>query len=105
MAALLQLSMSKSRDMESSKSMTQESRSKPALWGGTPQYDYICFEKCTRYGIPLEAGREARGTGDNLHYLENSLSHPQVGLDNWDVYGSTGLSGVTYALGAPRMVL
>ncbi|XP_015149511.2 chloride channel protein 1 isoform X2 [Gallus gallus] len=70
--------MSKSRDMESSKSMMQESRSKPALWGGTPQYDYICFEKCTCYGIPLEAGREAGGTGDNLHYLENSLSHPQL---------------------------
>ncbi|XP_052557745.1 chloride channel protein 1 isoform X7 [Tympanuchus pallidicinctus] len=64
--------------MESSKSMTQESRSKSALWGGTPQYDYISFEKCTRYGIPLEAGREARGTGDDLHYLDNSLSHPQL---------------------------
>ncbi|XP_048824459.1 chloride channel protein 1 isoform X5 [Lagopus muta] len=70
--------MSKSRDVESSKSMTQESRSKSALWGGTPQYDYISFEKCTRYGIPLEAGREARGTGDDLHYLDNSLSHPQL---------------------------
>lgn len=97
--------MSKSRDMESSKSMTQESRSKSALWGGTPQYDYISFEKCTRYGIPLEAGREARGTGDDLHYLDNSLSHPQVGSDYWDVYGSTGLNGVTYIPGAPGMVL
>uniref|UniRef100_A0A8C3BQ25 Chloride channel protein n=1 Tax=Cairina moschata TaxID=8855 RepID=A0A8C3BQ25_CAIMO len=58
--------------------MTQESRSKSALWGGTPQYDYVCFEKCTHYGIPLEAGREAGGTGDDLHYLENSLSHPQL---------------------------
>ncbi|XP_010184196.1 PREDICTED: chloride channel protein 1 [Mesitornis unicolor] len=64
--------------MESSKTMTQEPRSKSALWGGTPQYDYVCFEKCTRYGIPLEAGREARGTGDDLHYLENSLSYPQL---------------------------
>uniref|UniRef100_A0A8B9BLQ0 Chloride voltage-gated channel 1 n=1 Tax=Anser brachyrhynchus TaxID=132585 RepID=A0A8B9BLQ0_9AVES len=65
--------------MESSDSRKQESRSKSALWGGTPQYDYVCFEKCTHYGIPLEAGREAGGTGDDLHYLENSLSHPQVG--------------------------
>ncbi|XP_065598316.1 chloride channel protein 1 [Cyrtonyx montezumae] len=64
--------------MESSKSMTQEYRSKTALWGGTPQYDYICFEKSTRYGIPLEAGHEAGGTGDDLHYPENSLSHPQL---------------------------
>ncbi|NXN24277.1 CLCN1 protein, partial [Nycticryphes semicollaris] len=64
--------------METSKTMTQESRSKSALWEGTPQYDYVCFEKCTRYGIPLEAGREAGGTGDDLHYLENSLSYPQL---------------------------
>ncbi|NXS98411.1 CLCN1 protein, partial [Jacana jacana] len=64
--------------MESSKTMTQESRSKSALWEGTPQYDYVCFEKCTRYGIPLEAGHEAGGTGDDLHYLENSLSYPQL---------------------------
>ncbi|NXF08418.1 CLCN1 protein, partial [Smithornis capensis] len=64
--------------MESSETMTQETRLKPALWGGTPQYDYVCFEKCTRYGIPLEAGREAGGTGDDLHYLENSLSYPQL---------------------------
>ncbi|XP_019329652.1 PREDICTED: chloride channel protein 1 isoform X5 [Aptenodytes forsteri] len=64
--------------MESSETMTQEPRSKSALWGGTPQYDYVCFEKCTRYGIPLEAGREAGGTGDDLHYLENSLSYPQL---------------------------
>ncbi|NWW48015.1 CLCN1 protein, partial [Pedionomus torquatus] len=64
--------------METSKTMTQESRSKSALWEGTPQYDYVCFEKCTHYGIPLEAGREAGGTGDDLHYLENSLSYPQL---------------------------
>ncbi|KAM6439367.1 chloride channel protein 1 isoform 1-T1 [Rhynochetos jubatus] len=64
--------------MASSETLTQESRSKPALWGGTPQYDYVRFEKCTRYGIPLEAGREAGGTGDDLHYLENSLSYPQL---------------------------
>ncbi|NWJ00493.1 CLCN1 protein, partial [Crypturellus undulatus] len=64
--------------METSEHETQESRSKSALWGGTPQYDYFHFERCTRYGIPLEAGREARGTGDDLHYLENSLSHPQL---------------------------
>ncbi|NXJ69509.1 CLCN1 protein, partial [Rostratula benghalensis] len=62
--------------METSK--TQESRSKSALWEGTPQYDYVCFEKCTRYGIPLEAEHEAGGTGDDLHYLENSLSYPQL---------------------------
>ncbi|NXQ97541.1 CLCN1 protein, partial [Sagittarius serpentarius] len=64
--------------MESSETMTQEPRSKSALWGGTPQYDYVHFEKCTRYGIPLEAGREAGGTGEDLHYLENSLSYPQL---------------------------
>ncbi|NXA41895.1 CLCN1 protein, partial [Eudromia elegans] len=64
--------------METSEHKTQESRSKSALWGGTPQYDYVRFERCTRYGIPLEAGREARETGDDLHYLENSLSHPQL---------------------------
>ncbi|NXY70642.1 CLCN1 protein, partial [Glareola pratincola] len=64
--------------METSKTLTQEPRSKSSLWGGTPQYDYVCFEKCTRYGIPLEAGREAGGTGDDLHYLENSLSYPQL---------------------------
>ncbi|NXA55957.1 CLCN1 protein, partial [Nothocercus julius] len=64
--------------METSEHKTQESRSKSALWGGTPQYDYVRFERCTSYGIPLEAGREARGTGDDLHYLESSLSHPQL---------------------------
>ncbi|NXE81879.1 CLCN1 protein, partial [Cochlearius cochlearius] len=64
--------------MESSETMTQEPRPKSALWGGTPQYNYVCFEKCTRYGIPLEAGREAGGTGDDLHYPENSLSYPQL---------------------------
>ena len=95
MAAPLQLRVRKSRGTESSETMTQESRSKSALWEGTPQYDYVCFEKCTRYGIPLEAGHEAGGTGDDLHCLENSLSYPQVGLDNWDVCGSTGLPGIT----------
>ncbi|KAJ7418608.1 chloride channel protein 1-like protein [Pitangus sulphuratus] len=64
--------------MESSETVTQEPESKPALWGGTPQYDYVCFEKCTRYGIPLEAGREAGGTGDDPRCLENSLSYPQL---------------------------
>ncbi|GAB0177498.1 chloride channel protein 1 [Grus japonensis] len=64
--------------METSDTMTPEPRSKSALWGGTPQYDYVCFEKRTHYGIPLEAGREAGGTGDDLHYLENSLSYPQL---------------------------
>lgn len=68
--------------MESSESKTQERSSKPALWGGTPQYDYVCFEKCTRYGIPAEAGHEAGATGDDLRSPENSLSYPQVGLDN-----------------------
>uniref|UniRef100_A0A8C3STE0 Chloride voltage-gated channel 1 n=1 Tax=Chelydra serpentina TaxID=8475 RepID=A0A8C3STE0_CHESE len=55
----------------------EEPRSDSALWGGAPQYVYVHFEKCTSYGIPSEAGCEARGTGDDLHYLENSLSHPQ----------------------------
>ncbi|NXK94833.1 CLCN1 protein, partial [Formicarius rufipectus] len=64
--------------MESSETMMQEPRSKPALWEGTPQYDYVCFEKCTRYGIPLEAGHEPGGTGDDLRHLENSLSYPQL---------------------------
>ncbi|XP_062480022.1 chloride channel protein 1 [Pezoporus occidentalis] len=64
--------------MEGSETMTQEPRSKSALWGGTPQYNHVCFEKCTRYGIPVEAGHEARGTGDDLHCLENSLSYPQL---------------------------
>ncbi|NXE66409.1 CLCN1 protein, partial [Calcarius ornatus] len=64
--------------MESSESKTQEPSLKPALWGGTPQYDYVCFEKCTRYGIPLEAGHEARPTGDDLRSPESSLSYPQL---------------------------
>ncbi|NXJ26660.1 CLCN1 protein, partial [Dicrurus megarhynchus] len=64
--------------MESSESQTQERSSKPALWGGTPQYDYVCFEKCTRYGIPVEAGHEAGATGDDLRSPENSLSYPQL---------------------------
>ncbi|KAM6309801.1 chloride channel protein 1 [Podargus strigoides] len=64
--------------MESSETITQDPRWKSALWGGTPQYDYVRFEKCTRYGIPVEAGHEARGTGDDLHCLENSLSYPQL---------------------------
>ncbi|RLV98930.1 hypothetical protein DV515_00010141, partial [Chloebia gouldiae] len=68
--------------MESSESKTQEPSWKPALWGGTPQYDYVCFEKCTRFGIPVEAGHEAGATGDDLRSPENSLSYPQVGLDN-----------------------
>lgn len=71
--------------MESSEGKTQEPSSKPALWGGTPQYDYVCFEKCTRYGIPVEAGHEAGPTGDGLHSPESSLSYPQVGLDNGTV--------------------
>ncbi|NXU83636.1 CLCN1 protein, partial [Xiphorhynchus elegans] len=64
--------------MESSETVTQEHRSRPSLWGATPQYDYVRFEKCTRYGIPLEAGHEAGGTGDDPHHLENSLSYPQL---------------------------
>ncbi|NXB70529.1 CLCN1 protein, partial [Donacobius atricapilla] len=64
--------------MESSESKTQEASSKPALWGGTPQYDYVCFEKCTHYGIPVEAGHEAGATGDDLRSPENSLSYPQL---------------------------
>ncbi|NXB60604.1 CLCN1 protein, partial [Struthidea cinerea] len=64
--------------MESSESKTRERSSKPALWGGTPQYDYVCFEKCTPYGIPVEAGHEAGATGDDLRSPENSLSYPQL---------------------------
>ncbi|NXO67602.1 CLCN1 protein, partial [Phainopepla nitens] len=64
--------------MESSESKTQEPSSKPALWGGTPQYDYVRFEKCTRYGIPVEAGHEAGATGDDLRSPESSLSYPQL---------------------------
>ncbi|RMC07572.1 hypothetical protein DUI87_17046 [Hirundo rustica rustica] len=64
--------------MESSESKTQEPSSKAALWGGTPQYDYVCFEKCTRLGIPVEAGHEAGATGDDLRSPENSLSYPQL---------------------------
>ncbi|NWV14837.1 CLCN1 protein, partial [Ptilonorhynchus violaceus] len=64
--------------MESSESKMQEASSKPALWGGTPQYNYVCFEKCTPYGIPLEAGHEAGATGDDLRHPENSLSYPQL---------------------------
>uniref|UniRef100_A0A8U7MVC7 Chloride voltage-gated channel 1 n=1 Tax=Corvus moneduloides TaxID=1196302 RepID=A0A8U7MVC7_CORMO len=58
--------------MESSESRTQERSSKPALWGGTPQYDYVCFERCTRYGIPVEAGHEAGATGDDLPLKRDS---------------------------------
>lgn len=68
--------------MQSSESRTQEPSPKAALWGGTPQYDYVSFEKCTRYGIPVEAGHQAGDTGDDLRSPENSLSYPQVGLDN-----------------------
>uniref|UniRef100_A0A8U8BYE9 Uncharacterized protein n=1 Tax=Geospiza parvula TaxID=87175 RepID=A0A8U8BYE9_GEOPR len=75
--------------MESSENKTEDPSGKPALWGGTPQYDYVCFEKCTRYGIPLEAGHEAGPTGGDLSSPENSLSYPQVGLDSGMVCGST----------------
>ncbi|NWT31267.1 CLCN1 protein, partial [Cardinalis cardinalis] len=64
--------------MESSESKTEDPSGKPALWGGTPQYDYVCFEKCTRYGIALETGHEAGPTGDDLRSPENSLSYPQL---------------------------
>nr|XP_032619877.1 chloride channel protein 1 isoform X2 [Chelonoidis abingdonii] len=64
--------------MESSEHKMEDPRLDSALWGGAPQYVYVHFEKCTSYGIPSEAGREARGTGDDLHYLENSLNRPQL---------------------------
>ncbi|XP_039573660.1 chloride channel protein 1 isoform X1 [Passer montanus] len=64
--------------MESSESKTPVASWKPALWEATPQYNYVCFEKCTHYGIPVEAGHQARSTGDNLHSPENSLSYPQL---------------------------
>lgn len=81
-AAQWQTSVRSSRGMESSDSRAQEPRPKPALWGGTPEYDYVCFEKCSRFGIPVEAGHETGATGDGLRSPENSLSYPQVGLDN-----------------------
>ncbi|NXM89929.1 CLCN1 protein, partial [Oenanthe oenanthe] len=62
--------------MQSPESRTEEPRPKAALWGGTPQYDYVCFEKCSRLGIPAEAGHEA--AGDGLHSPESSLSYPQL---------------------------
>ncbi|NXU38622.1 CLCN1 protein, partial [Drymodes brunneopygia] len=64
--------------MESSESKTQEPSSKPALWGGTPQYDYVSFEKCSRFGIPVEARHEAGPAGDGLRSPESSLSYPQL---------------------------
>ncbi|NXC87976.1 CLCN1 protein, partial [Cercotrichas coryphoeus] len=64
--------------MQSPESSRQEPRPKPALWGGTPQYDYVCFEKCSRFGMPVEAGHEAGATGDGLRSPENSLSYPQL---------------------------
>ncbi|XP_068039054.1 chloride channel protein 1 [Anomalospiza imberbis] len=72
------MSVRRSGGMESSESKTQEASWKPALWGGTPQYDYVCFEKCTPYGMPVEAGHEAGATGDDLRSPENSLSYPQL---------------------------
>ncbi|NWT70011.1 CLCN1 protein, partial [Prunella himalayana] len=64
--------------MESSESKPQEASRKAALWGGTPQYDYACFERCTRCGIAVEAGREAGATGDDPRSPETSLSYPQL---------------------------
>ncbi|XP_075759492.1 chloride channel protein 1 isoform X1 [Pelodiscus sinensis] len=64
--------------MESSEHKTAETRSDSTLWGGAPQYAYVHFENCTNYGIPSETGCEAKGTGNDLHCLENSLSHPQL---------------------------
>ncbi|XP_041260471.1 chloride channel protein 1 isoform X2 [Onychostruthus taczanowskii] len=73
-----QMSVRSSGGTESSESKTQEASWKPALWEGTPQYDYVCFEKCTRYGIPVEAGHQAQATGDDLRSPENSPSYPQL---------------------------
>lgn len=86
--------------MDRSETTAEGPRSKSALWGGTPQYDYVCFEKRTRYRIPSEAGCETGGTEDDPHYLENSLSYPQVGLDKWDICGSRGLPRITQDVGA-----
>ncbi|OPJ69291.1 chloride channel protein 1 isoform A [Patagioenas fasciata monilis] len=100
--------MRKSRGIETSETMTEESRLKSACGGWrreAPQYDCVCFEKRTCYRIPLEPGRKAQGTEDDLHYLENSIRHPLVALDNWDVCGSIGLLWITQALRAPKMVL
>ncbi|KAM7064983.1 chloride channel protein 1 [Acridotheres tristis] len=64
--------------MERSESRAQEPSPKAAVWEGTPQYDYVCFEKCSRFGIPAEAGHEAGATADGLRSPENALSYPQL---------------------------
>ncbi|XP_053156554.1 chloride channel protein 1 isoform X2 [Hemicordylus capensis] len=64
--------------MEHPESKTAGAKKDTALWGGAPQYDYINFESCTSYGIPLEAGHEAGGTEDNVHYQEKALNHMQL---------------------------
>ncbi|NWV30644.1 CLCN1 protein, partial [Grantiella picta] len=64
--------------MENSESKAQEPSSRPALWGGTPQYNYVCLEKCAHFGIPVEAGHQAGPTGDDLRCPESSLSYPQL---------------------------
>lgn len=67
-----------------------------ALWGGAPQYDYVQFEHCTSYGIPLEAGHETGGTGDNTCYQEKAFNHTQVG---WPTGVGNQLVGLNRLLG------
>ncbi|KYO46496.1 chloride channel protein 1 isoform B [Alligator mississippiensis] len=64
--------------MESSEHKTEEPRSSSAIWDAGPQYDYVRFEKCNSYGIPMEARHETGGKGDDLNYLESTLSYPQL---------------------------
>lgn len=81
--------------MESSEHKTEEPRSSSAIWDAGPQYDYVRFEKCNSYGIPMEARHETGGKGDDLNYLESTLSYPQVGLGSGDIWGHVNLSGAS----------
>lgn len=87
--------MSEGSGTESSEAAGRGPSWKP-LWGGSPQYDLVCFEQRSRLGLPLEPG-------DDLRSLENSLSHPQVGLGHWDVWAAQLSPGSQRLLGAPRM--
>ncbi|KAJ6653612.1 hypothetical protein lerEdw1_009046 [Lerista edwardsae] len=64
--------------MEHAELKTADGKRDTALWGGAPQYDYVHFENCTNYGIPLEAGHETGATEDDLHYQEKALNHVQL---------------------------
>ncbi|XP_061493737.1 chloride channel protein 1 isoform X1 [Rhineura floridana] len=64
--------------MENSEHKTHGTKKNTALWGGAPQYAYVHYENCTRYGIPSETGHETGGTGDDVHYQEKALNHVQL---------------------------